>query len=161
MKPSPLPPSAPRRWARRLASLAITLWVGSLWSVGFLAVPVLFQTLPDKMLAGMLAGKMFTLVAWVGLASGCYVLLQQAVESGRQVVRQPVFLVTGSMLVLSAVGEFGLQPEMATLKALALPADVMHSAFAARFQTLHHVATALYVTQSLLGIALVLKAKRC
>lgn len=160
MKLSPPPACALQRWSRKIGLLAVTLWVGSLWSVGFLAVPVLFHALPDRMLAGMLAGKMFTLVAYVGIASGCIVLVLQAVESGRAALRQPVFLIAAGML-LALAGEFGLQPEMANLKALAAPGDVMHSAFAARFQALHHIATGLYAAQSLLGIALVLNAKRC
>ncbi len=161
MKVSPPPASPLQRWAHQLALLAITLWVGSLWSVGFLAVPVLFHALPDRMLAGMLAGRMFTLVAYVGIASACFVLVLQAIESGRAAWQQPLFLIAAAMLLLALTGEFGLQPQMANLKALAAPGDVMQSAFAARFQALHHLATGLYGLQSLLGIALVLNAKRC
>lgn len=154
-------PTAPQKWARAVARLAIAAWAGGLWSVGFLAVPVLFQTLPDKMLAGMLAGKMFTLVAYLGMASACYLLSCLVALSGRQAFRQPLFLIASAMLLLTLAGEFGLQPEMAALKAQALPADVMHSPFSARFDLLHQVATGIYLTECLLGVALVLKAKRC
>lgn len=150
-----------KTWSRNIALLAITLWVGSLWSVGFLAVPVLFQTLPDKMLAGMLAGKMFSLVAYVGLSSASYILIYLAADSGKQAFRQNVFWIAVMMLLLVLAGEFVIQPEMAALKAQALPSDVMHSAFAERFQMLHRIATGIYVVQSLLGIVLALKAKRC
>ena len=37
--------------------------MGGLWAIGYLAAPVLFASLGDKMLAGMLAGKMFTWIA--------------------------------------------------------------------------------------------------
>jgi hypothetical protein len=43
-----------------LASLSLTAWVGSLWAIGYLAVPILFHAQPDRQLAGMLAGQMFT-----------------------------------------------------------------------------------------------------
>lgn len=154
-------PPVPNKWALGLALLAVTLWVGSLWGVGFLAVPVLFRNLPDKMLAGMLAGKMFTLVASVGIGSACYLLASQIIMFGKQAFRQPVFLLASVMLLLTLAGEFVLQPEMADLKAQALPADVMHSPFSERFDLLHRIATGLYIAESLLGIALVIKAKRC
>ena len=150
-----------RRLAAGLVLLAVTLWVGSLWSVGFLAVPVLFRNLPDKMLAGMLAGKMFSLVAYVGISSACYLLASQVIQFGKQAFRHPFFLIASAMLLLTLAGEFILQPEMAALKAQALPADVMHSPFSRRFDLLHQIATGLYVAESLLGIALVVKAKQC
>jgi hypothetical protein len=142
-----------------IGHLAITLWVGSLWGVGFLAVPVLFEAQPDKMLAGMLAGKMFTLVAYLGIACALYLLAWFGARSGRRATRDPLFLIVAAMLVLVLVSQFGLQPQMATLKALAHPQDVMQSIYASRFDRLHHIATALYVAKSLLGVALVLKSK--
>ena len=36
--------------------ILLTLWVGGLWSVGYLAVPVLFHGLNDRRLAGMVSG---------------------------------------------------------------------------------------------------------
>ena len=148
----------PREWTRAITRLVITAWMGSLWAVGFLAVPVLFRTLPDKMLAGMLAGKMFTLVAYMGMASAVYLLASLVAMSGRRAFRQTLFLIALVMLLLTLAGEFWLQPEMAALKAQALPAAVMDSAFAARFDLLHHIATGIYLAECLLGAALVLKA---
>jgi hypothetical protein len=151
----------PQRLASGLALLAAALWTGSLWGVGLLAVPVLFQSLADKMMAGMLAGKMFTLVSFTGMACASYLMIYLAAQSGTRALRHPLFLIAATMLLLVMAGEFILQPEMAALKAQALPADVMHSPLSDRFQFLHHVASSLYLVECLLGIALVLKAKRC
>ena len=52
--------------ADNLALIAVTLWVGGLWAIGYLAAPVLFSALSDKMLAGMLAGRMFSLIEYIG-----------------------------------------------------------------------------------------------
>lgn len=142
-----------------IALLSITLWVGSLWGVGFLAVPVLFYAQPDKMLAGMLAGHMFTIVAYVGIACAGYLLAYCRVRFGPGTLRQPLFLLVAAMLLLVLVSQFGLQPQMAALKAQALPDDVMHSAYAARFDLLHRIASSLYVAKSLLGAGLVLKSR--
>ena len=143
-----------------LARLTATAWVGAQWGVGYLAVPVLFQTLPDKMLAGMLAGKMFSLIDYLGLACGMYLLGYLYAKSGTAALRQPLFLVIAAMLLLTLVSKFGLQPVMESLKARVYPADITHSPYAGKFGLLHHIATACYVVQSLLGIALVLRLTR-
>ena len=49
-------------------AIALTLWIGGLWAVGYLVAPTLFYTLADRALAGMVAGKLFTLIAYVGTA---------------------------------------------------------------------------------------------
>ncbi|MGB5473694.1 MAG: DUF4149 domain-containing protein, partial [Gammaproteobacteria bacterium] len=53
-----------------LERVLLTLWVGSLWVTGFMVAPVLFARLDDRALAGTLAGELFGLVAWLGLACG-------------------------------------------------------------------------------------------
>jgi hypothetical protein len=153
------PPSISARLAGNGALLAITAWVGALWSVGFLAVPVLFYAQPDRMLAGMLAGHMFTLVAYTGMACGGYLLVYLAARFRGQAMREPLFLIASAMLLLVFVGEFWLQPQMAALKALAHPDDVMLTVYAGRFDALHKIATALYLAKSLLGAALVVRGK--
>lgn len=155
----PTRPSFPALLTSNAALLSVSAWVGSLWGVGFLAVPVLFYAQPDKMLAGMLAGHMFTLVAYTGLACAGYLLAYLAVRFGRQAVRQPTFAIVCAMLALVLASQFLLQPEMAALKALALPHDVMQSPYAARFDRLHHIASSLYIVKCLLGVLLVIKSK--
>lgn len=147
-----------KRLAGGIGHVAITAWVGGLWGIGFLAVPVLFTAQSDKMLAGMLAGKMFTLIAYVGMACAAYLLAWFGAGAGRGALRDPLFLIVAAMLLLVLIGQFGLQPRMEALKALAHPRDVMDSIYASRFDTLHHVASTLYVCKALLGAVLVLKS---
>ncbi|HEV7822096.1 MAG TPA: DUF4149 domain-containing protein, partial [Burkholderiales bacterium] len=45
---------------------ALTLWIGGLWAIGYIVAPTLFYSVADRTLAGMLAGKLFTLIAYVG-----------------------------------------------------------------------------------------------
>jgi hypothetical protein len=147
--------------AQGTATLAATLWVGGLWAIGYVAVPVLFKSQPDKQLAGMLAGKMFSLVAYIGMASACYLLGYQIAQWGKSAIRQALSWVIAIMLLLDLIGQFGLQPLMAELKVQALPDEVTHSAFAGRFKMLHGIASILYLAQSILGAVLVLKMRRC
>ena len=60
--------------------IILTLWVGSLWAIGYLAVPVLFHSLDSRTLAGELAASMFTLVNGLGLVCGGLLLLFAALS---------------------------------------------------------------------------------
>lgn len=146
--------------ASHLVTLLTTAWVGGLWAVGYLAVPVLFYAQPDRQLAGMLAGQMFSLVAYLGMACGIFLLIQRISESGRESFRLTLFWIVAGMLLISLVLQFGIQPAMADLKIQALPLDVMHSAFADRFKMLHGISSIIYLIQSLLGIFLVIRTSR-
>jgi Domain of unknown function (DUF4149) len=149
-----------RDLSRHIASLCITLWVGGMWMLGYVVVPALFHLLPDRMLAGRVAGELFTLLAYIGMASALYLLLYQFQKFGRNAITQRLFQITIAMLVLVLVGQFVLQPVMVDLKAQAAPLDVMHSVFAGRFKALHAVSEILFLAQSLLGITLVLNSKK-
>ena len=138
-----------------LALLAATAWVGGMWAIGYLAAPVLFQNLPDRQLAGMLAGKMFAANATLGIVCAVYLLGYFLVQRGAQAFKLKVVWVVASMLLLIVIGHFAIQPIMAGLKMQALPAEVMKSAFASQFRTWHGVASILYLVQSLLGILLI------
>ena len=63
-----------RKLAEALYLAGVALWVGGLWAIGYLAAPVLFASLGDRQLAGMVAGKLFALIGWVGLGSAAYLL---------------------------------------------------------------------------------------
>lgn len=126
-----------------------------MWMLGYVVVPVLFKTLPDRMLAGRIAGDLFSLLAYVGIACALYLLLFQLQQSGRAALRDSAFRITAAMLLLVLIGQFVLQPILADLKLQAQPLDVMNSAFAAQFKTWHAVSSIVYLVQSLLGIALV------
>lgn len=142
-----------------LASLSVTAWVGSLWAVGYLAVPVLFHAQPDKQLAGMLAGQMFTGAGYVGIVCGLYLAGYHISQSGRAALRQGAFRAVLAMLLITLLIQFGIQPVMTELKAQALPLDVMHSALADRFKMLHGISSIAYLIESLLGAYLVVKSR--
>lgn len=149
-----------KQFADKLALISITLWVGSLWAIGYIAAPTLFYHLPDRQVAGSLATEMFTIVAFIGMACGAYLLLNRLTKFGGLAFKQGFFWAVFFMLLLTLAGHFGIAPIIAQLKADALPSDVMHSVFANRFEAWHGVASIAYAIQSLLGLVLVLKATR-
>jgi hypothetical protein len=139
-----------------LQSITATLWVGGMWAIGFIVTPMLFATLPDRALAGLVAGKFFSLIAWTGIACAVYLLGYRLARDGTGALRQGLFWIVLLMLVLVIAGEFGVQPVLAALKEQALPKQVMESVLRDRFATWHGVASGLYVIQSVLGAALVI-----
>lgn len=142
--------------AGALQSIAATLWVGGLWGIGFVAAPVLFSVVPDRALAGLLAGRLFSLMAWIGIACAAWLLVYRLARDGAGALRQGVFWIVLLMLLLVVAGEFGVQPVMAALKEQALPRQVMESVLRDRFAAWHGIASAIYVIQCLLGAALVI-----
>jgi hypothetical protein len=142
----------------RLNSIVVTLWVGALWMTGLTAY-VLFDTLQDKQLAGSLAGKLFTMVSYIGVVSAFYLLIQRLLNYGTASLKQSFFWVVIFMLLLILAGHFGIQPILAQLKTDALPNDVMQSVFASRFKTWHGVASVAYLVQCLLGFVVVLRVR--
>jgi hypothetical protein len=144
--------------SKKLTLIVITLWVGALWMTG-LSAYLLFDTLQDKQMAGRLAGKLFLMVSYIGIASAFYLLIQRLTEFGTVALKQSYFWAAFVMLLLVLAGHFGIQPLLAQLKTDAMPNDVMHSVFASRFSTWHGVASVAYVVECLLGFVLVLRVR--
>ncbi|MDO8264090.1 MAG: DUF4149 domain-containing protein [Gallionella sp.] len=145
--------------AHHIASLAITAWVGGLWSIGY-AVTILFRAQPDKQLAGMLSGQMFDVISYTGIVCGAYLLLYRLAISGKDAVREWVFWLVAAMLVITLLLQFGIHPLMAEIKLQANSPDVMQSAMAPSYKMWHGISSILYLVESLLGAALVIKSLR-
>ncbi len=131
--------------------LLLTLWVGSLWAIGYIAVPLAFVHFEDNAVAGAFAGRLFILVDYVGLACGSALLVRYALL-GQHVMTLWRFWVTLTMLLMVAFLHFYLQGEMADIKQLDWREDAILSA---QFDFLHHFSTGLYMVISVLGLALV------
>jgi hypothetical protein len=64
------------------------------------------------------------------------------------------------MILCTVIGYFGLQPYMAELRAIAAQSGgIMDDAIRSRFGMLHGAASAIYLIQSLIAVALILKSK--
>ncbi len=141
-----------RRLADSLHAVILTLWVGGLWVIGYLVAPTLFSTIADRALAGVVAGKLFALIGWVGVGGGAYLLVFMRLRHGAAVWRNWSFRVLLAMWLLAAASLFGIQPLMAQMKAEALPREVMESVLRERFAVWHGISSILYLVQSLLGL---------
>ena len=138
-----------------LYRVCIALWVGGMFAVGYMAAPMLFARLPDRMLAGDVAGSLFTVQSWVAMACAAYVLLYLVGKQGRPVVNSAVFRIAAIMLLFTLIGHFGIQPVLLRLKAEAMPLSVMASPLRDQFALWHGASSLLFVVESLLGLWLV------
>jgi len=146
--------------AHHTASLATTAWVGGLWAIGYIAVYILFRAQPDKQLAGMLSGQMLTVMGYIGIVCGTYLLLYRLAISGKAAVCEWVFWLVAAMLAITLLLQFGIYPLMADIKLQAHSPDLMQSALAGRFKMWHGISSILYLVESLFGAALVIKSLR-
>jgi hypothetical protein len=150
-----------RRVADGLYQVVVTLWVGGLWAIGYVAAPVLFANLSgNRMLAGTLAGNLFTVGAYVAIGCAAYALIYLLAQRGTGALRMATFWIVVVMLLLTLAGHFGIQPILAQLKAQVFPHNVMQSIMRDRFAAWHGVSSVLYLIQSLLGLVLVLRKAR-
>jgi uncharacterized membrane protein len=131
--------------------LLLTVWVGGMWAVGYLVAPTLFAMLEDKTLAGTIAGRLFTVMSYIGLVSGSLLLLSLLMDTGTSLFRRwrgPVLL---GMLMIICIGQFVLQPQMVALRDAGLHGGNYHA-----FMRLHGISQILFLCVSLGGLALVL-----
>lgn len=149
-----------RRFWSGLAGVLLVLWIGGLWVIGYVAAPVLFASLDDKQLAGVLAGRLFDWMAWIGIGAAGFLLVHRLATEGAAALRSLFFWVVTLMLLLTLAGHFGIQPIMQALKDQAMPQAVMESVFADRFARWHGISSILYLVQSVLGLFLVWRLAR-
>lgn len=147
-------------------ALIATVWVGALWTTGFIVAPTLFATLTDRALAGTIAGGLFRVVAWLSLACAAllFTLLWQARRSEQEKSTKCLFYIIGAMVCCVVIGYFALQPYMAELRlvfhSVANVADNAQLIEARKqFGILHALSAAIFFVQCLLGALLIIKLR--
>ena len=144
--------------AQRIFILIAGLWVGSLLTVGYLVAPAIFSTMTDRQAAGMVAGSIFRLEAYLSMivCIGLMVLANLLVNRSLHQFKIIRWLLL-AMLFCSVAAAFVFIPWMNALRdnALAQGMPVMLSPSAILFGRLHGASSILFMIQSVLGIFLV------
>ena len=141
-----------------LERILLTLWAGGLWTTGFLFAPVLFRSF-ERMLAGDIAGHLFTAASLLGIVCGVLLIGLALVRGGWRVFREWRVAMMALMLTVTLIGEFGLAARMQEIKDIA----VHHPdtpALWKEFGRLHGLASALFLLNSILGLTLVIAGVR-
>ena len=98
------------------------LWWGSLSTVGFGVVPLLFATLPTPALAGAMAARLFEVQTWVSAGLGLGLLLAARSAHMPQLARRAqaamAFILGG--VVLALLLQFGVAPRIVARENLRL-----------------------------------------
>ena len=143
--------------AQRVFLYVFSLWLGSLVTIGYLVAPVLFATLSDTQIAGMIAGRLFRIEGAISLVLGVALIVFANLLVKRGLTRyKQVRWYLLMMLVSAATVSFVLQPMMNALReeALSHGFPVMLSPLAKSFGQLHGISSTLYLIQSLIGLIL-------
>ena len=100
----------------RLAIWVAALWWGSLTTIGFLVVPLLFANLPQVAMAGGMAARLFMAQTWVSCicATLLLVLSRPNVPQARAAVAQDTLLFIVSGMLLALLSEFAVAPQIMT-----------------------------------------------
>lgn len=90
------------------------LWWGSLTTVGFGVVPLLFATLPTPAMAGMMAARLFEVQTWVSALLGVGLLMASRSSRDPALAQRAqgatAFILAG--LVLALLVQFGVSPRI-------------------------------------------------
>jgi hypothetical protein len=93
---------------RNVFRVVLVLWAGSLWSVGLWVTPILFSAQSDRHLAGILAGRVFSIETYVGVAVAVFALLLPG---------RATFVWGYLAAALLAINEWALRPVMVVARA--------------------------------------------
>ena len=127
--------------------ILLALWVGALWTVGFVVAPVLFAEL-DRSTAGTIAGTLFQYLNWGGLAVGLWLLVRAQLATGPRGVTSLLLVL---MLLSILLHQFAFAPEIAALREAGFAEG---SEAATRFGRLHAAASVSYLINALFGLLL-------
>ena len=142
---------------QRLCTVLAGLWVGGFITIGYLVTPILFSALGDRQVAGMIAGNLFRLEAYLSVVLSVVLMLASnfLAFKGFDHFRVVRWILLG-MLACAVGAGFILMPWMSSLRDQALieGLSVMASSSAPLFSRLHGISSGVFIAQSILGIAL-------
>src|SRR5689334_12743240 len=82
---------------QRLIHVILAAWAGSVWTTCGIVAPSLFKLLPDRHVAGEIAGHFFRIEAWLGLALGGLTLLLVSRQTSPKPSRLDYILILAAM----------------------------------------------------------------
>ncbi|BEP35802.1 hypothetical protein GmRootV59_27730 [Variovorax sp. V59] len=98
----------------RLALMLAAFWWGSLTTIGFLVVPMLFAKLGSPAVAGNFAGQLFEAQSWIAIGCGLLLLvhfrtkMDQRIDSASM---SAIFLILGALL-LALLQQYAVAPRI-------------------------------------------------
>ena len=139
--------------------LCLSLWVGAAWMTGAVVAPVTFQVLANqRVLAGTLAGKLFSVISYAGLVVTAILAISILLRLHSAIFRSLRFYLIVTMGTLLAINQFVLHPMIAAARQQSATAQTLAQQ---SFATLHQLASIGYVSACIIGFALMIDRLRC
>lgn len=98
----------------RIALLLAAFWWGSLTTIGFLVVPMLFARLGNPAVAGNFAAQLFAAQTWIALGCGLVLLVHFRAQGGERITgfaRSAIALVVIALL-LALLQQYAVAPHI-------------------------------------------------
>ena len=98
----------------RLAMLLAAFWWGSLTTIGFLVVPMLFAKLGNPAVAGSFAGQLFEAQSWIAIGCGLLLLIHFRTKMDERIDRASmgaIFLILAALL-LALLQQYAVAPRI-------------------------------------------------
>ncbi|MBT2332830.1 DUF4149 domain-containing protein [Variovorax paradoxus] len=98
----------------RLALLLAAFWWGSLTTIGFLVVPMLFARLGNPAVAGNFAGQLFEAQSWIAIGCGLLLLVHFRTKMDERIdsaSMTAIFLILGALL-LALLQQYAVAPRI-------------------------------------------------
>jgi hypothetical protein len=98
----------------RLALLLAAFWWGSLTTIGFLVVPMLFAKLGNPAVAGNFAGQLFEAQSWIAIGCGLLLLIHFRTRMDERIDSASmgaIFLILGALL-LALLQQYAVAPRI-------------------------------------------------
>ncbi|MDO1508993.1 MULTISPECIES: DUF4149 domain-containing protein [unclassified Neisseria] len=138
----------------KLAAVLAGTWLGLQLGVGYLVAPILFQNM-GRMEAGALAGVMFNVVAYTGMAVWLLVYFIGRAELSRHVMRSYTNKFVLALLSFLAVNQFLVTPVIEAHKAG--KTNWLLSLIGGSFGQWHGISSIIYMICSVLALGLVFR----
>ena len=142
-------------------ALTLVVWLGGLIFFAFAVAPAAFAVLPTRHLAGNVVARSIAILHWMGIVSGLVFLASSLLYSHLTRGTPHVFaarnVVIVLMLALTLISQFGIIPQMDTLRASMGEIDSVPPDNPARmqFDALHVWSTRVESGVLLLGLVVV------
>jgi len=130
----------------------LTVWIGGMWAIGYIVAPTLFAVLDDRALAGSIAGRLFTIMSFLGIFCSLALLAGQIMQFGQSCLSKAHWQswVLLGMLIIILIGQFIIQPMMSDMRAAGLVGEELRN-----FGRLHGISSVLFLINSLGGLLLI------
>ncbi|WP_107928139.1 DUF4149 domain-containing protein [Neisseria animaloris] len=138
----------------KLAAVLVGVWLGLQLGVGYLVAPILFQNM-GRMEAGALAGVMFNVVAYTGMAVWLLVYFIGRAELNRHVMRSHTNKFVLALLSFLAANQFLVTPVIEAYKAGTT--NWLLSLIGGSFGQWHGISSIIYMICSVLALGLVFR----